>query len=146
MGAKTDTAEYERRIEQVMELIAAGARRAAILQFVAEKTEWDVCERTVDNYIKAANKRFAKVAEHEREIERGKARRRLEMIFSKAMQVQDYARAIAAQRELNQLLGLYEPKQLDVNNSGSLEIVIREHAADYPGLPETASEPIENPV
>jgi hypothetical protein len=106
---KANDAEKEARVNKVYELLVNGFTRYQILQYVTTKTEWKIEARQVDNYIKAANALIANEAEYHRAREIGRAISRLNDLYQKCLKVQDYQRALAAQRELNTLLSLYEP-------------------------------------
>lgn len=108
-GVKPTETQYEQRVLTVVELLSRGLSRADVLRYVSEKTDWNVTERTVDNYIGRANERFAEYAELRRETEFGKAIKRVEYVYQAAMKVHDYQRALAALREINLLIGLYAP-------------------------------------
>lgn len=122
-GKKSTKAEIEQRITLVYDMIVVGSSREQTLQYIANKTDWDISSRQVDYYIAAANKRLEENAQFHRARELGKALSRLNTLYQKTLQVQDYARCIAVQRELNQLLGLYEPKQIEIKVN--IEVVTR---------------------
>ncbi len=103
-------AEKEARVNKVYELLIAGARRYQILQYASsEKTGWNVTPRQVDSYIQEANALIAADSEFVRPRELGRAIAALDDLYQRCMKVQDYQRALAARRELNALLSLYEP-------------------------------------
>jgi hypothetical protein len=103
-------AELDARVNKVFELIVNGFTRYQIMQYASlEKTGWNVTPRQVDTYIAKATALIANEAEYVRPKEFGKAISRLNDLYQKCLKVQDYQRAIAAQRELNALLSLYEP-------------------------------------
>lgn len=107
---KITNIERDRRVTIVYDLLVLGTSRAQILQYATNK-EWNVRTRQIDNYIKQANDHFVKESQSHREAELGKARRRLEDLYQKTMKVQDYQRALAVQREINALFGLYAPEK-----------------------------------
>lgn len=115
---KSNNAEMTERVNKIYDLIVLGTSRAQILQYVAEKTNWGVAERTVDYYIAKANKRLERAALYHEKRELGKAITRLNLLFLSAMKVQDYQRALAAQRELSILLGLNAPAKADITTGG----------------------------
>ena len=106
-GKRVSKAEKEQRVQKIFELLVNGLPRYAILQYVADKTTWNLKARQVDNYIADAAAMLAIESEYQRPKELGVAIRRLNDLYSASMKVQDYARAISAQRELNKLLSLY---------------------------------------
>jgi hypothetical protein len=135
-GTKPTNAELKRRVNTVSDLLLMGSSRAEILQYIAEKTPWGISERTIDDYIARATEAYRKVAEFHREEQLGKAIRRLEMLFLRAMKVQDFQRALATQRELNALLGLYAPTKMEHTgengNAIRIEVVREKHDPTSP--------------
>ena len=122
-GKRVQSAEIEKRVTLVYDMLAIGSSRAKILEYVRNKTDWGVSRATVDNYIAKANTLFEENAEIHRARELGKALSRLNSLYQKTLQIQDFARCLAVQRELNQLLGLYEPTKVEININ--LEVVTR---------------------
>lgn len=102
-------AEKETRVNKIYELLVAGHTRYKILQYVATRTDWDLNDRQIDNYIADANAMIAAESEWHRSRELGRAIRRLHDLYASCMKVQDYAKALATQRELNTLLALHAP-------------------------------------
>lgn len=106
-------AEKDARVNKVFELLVNGFTRYQILQYASSskppKKDWNVTTRQIDSYISEATAMIAAEAEYLRPKEIGKALTRMNDIYQKSMKVQDYQRAIAAQREINALLSLYEP-------------------------------------
>lgn len=101
--------ELDKRVNQVLKLLINGLSYQEIFQFVSEKTDWDVTERTIANYIARANAIFRDKSVIDREAQIGKAIARLENLYARNMQITDFKAALAAQKELNNLLGLYAP-------------------------------------
>lgn len=102
-------AETRLRVAKVTDWLATGLSRAQILQTVAEKTTWNLKPRQVDSYIHKATEAFKTAGKYDPTTEFQKAKRRMEMIIAACLRVQDYARAIAASKELHTLMALYEP-------------------------------------
>lgn len=109
-SGRTSKAEHAARVEKVYELLILGFRRARILQFASEN--WGVSARTADGYIGKANRLLEKDANVRRERELGKALGRYNLIFAGAVLDKDRAAALAAQREIDALLGLRAPKEI----------------------------------
>lgn len=127
MGRSTDF-EFNRRIEEVANLLVIEQKRAEIVQFAA-KNEWDISNRQVDEYIHRAKILLKKEAEEStknRLAERAKAKRALITMRNKCMNIQDYGRAIQAQKEINKLFALYEPQESILSQSDSrVELLIK---------------------
>lgn len=114
MAIKPTKAEIAQRVSTVYDMLLVGSTRSQIIQYVANKTNWDVSNRTIDNYIQRANAKFEEDAKTHRERELGRALARLNMLYQKTLQIQDYQRCLAIQKELNALLGLYEAQKFEI--------------------------------
>jgi len=108
-GNRVGAGEYERRVNEVFKRIVGGMPPYELLHYIT--STFGVKKRQAKNYIRDANLELAEQAAHHRPGEIGRAIRRLNDLYSATMRVQDYQRALAAQRELNRLLGLYAPEQ-----------------------------------
>jgi hypothetical protein len=77
-----------------------------------QKTAWGLKERAIDYLIASATARFATESKRRREVELGRAIATTSDILSRSYRIQDYKTCLAAQRELNAIMGLYAPKQV----------------------------------
>lgn len=98
-------AEYEQRITTVHGLLVKRKTRGYILKHAADN--WQLAERRTDELIALATARIKESAQVDRDIELGLALETLKAVISKAVDLHDFQRVIAAQREINQLLSLY---------------------------------------
>jgi hypothetical protein len=143
----TTKAEKRARIERLFPLVVAGARRSEIMQFCATKTDWGCAERTIDYYIAAANELLEAESRTHRELEVGRALRRLHILYARSVAVEDLPTALAVQREINALLGLRAPtwfaiaderqqeySELEAVEAKRLAILMR-NTYDVPALP-----------
>lgn len=137
---KANQATKQERLNTVYNMLVSGATRYQILQYVSQKTEWKITPRMVDNYIQEANAMLAQEAEFLRPREMGRAVARMNFIFQASLKVQDYQRAIAAARELNQLLGLYAPTTSELKLTGDSEILLTRILAELEGRGMAASD------
>lgn len=110
---KPTRAEREARITEVFKLLIIGLARHDIVRYVADRTIWNLKERAIDYLIARATARFEAHAKVRRDQELGKAIARLNDLYSRTHRVQDFKTCLMAQRELNELLGLYAPKRLE---------------------------------
>lgn len=115
-GNKISRAERTLRVDKVTELLAIGFDRAKVIQFVAEKTDWGVCLRTIDAYLKEATKRIQTQADVNLNYETGLALNRFDDLYRRNMGIQDYKSALMVQRERSKLLGLYRPERSIISN------------------------------
>lgn len=111
---KPTAVEKDKRVNQVLKLLLNGLSRAEICQFVSEKTDWNVDERTIDRYIAEANAIFKEKSNIIREQEIGKSLLRLENLYARNMQITDFKAALAVQKEINAMLGLNAPKSIEL--------------------------------
>lgn len=102
--ARATKAEYERRIDQVDEAFAHGARRCEVMAWAT--TRWGVSPRQVDNYIKGAHDRAARNARVDRDFEISQALRRLSYVIGQAIKEHKPHLIIKAQHEIDALLNL----------------------------------------
>jgi hypothetical protein len=117
-GGKPDKHEYRRRVQTVYKMMLRGQGRQEILRFVAESTDWGVAERTVENYMAAANRLLEAQAKTVEQRELGLALARVDDLYARAVTIGDLRSALAAQKERNTLLGLYAPAKTEITGAG----------------------------
>lgn len=116
------------RLDVVLELLLLGYQRREILQS-ASKLGWlngkgePVSDRTVDTYIHEANAELEALATIDRQREIGKARARLEKLFNKSFQIQDYKTARAIQKDISDLFGLDAPKKKELTGKDGKDLI-----------------------
>lgn len=116
MAKKATRAEIEQRVSEVAELLLNRVPRRGIQQHAA-KQGWGGNVRSVDMIIARATERIRELARNDTELELGKAKGALEMLFAKALAKGDLRTARLVQRDLTELLGLASPQRLEVRNS-----------------------------
>ena len=121
---------------EIFNLLVLGTSRADILQYCSKKREeskiqtpqnvqWDVGERQIDEYIRHARKRLKQSASYQRDEMLGIAIERLNRLYKDNLKVQDYKGALAVQREINTLLGLHAPQQVQHTGANGGKVVIK---------------------
>jgi len=123
MGKRVTKAELENRVDTIHDMLVLGVRRADICRFVSEKTEWDITERQIDRYIADATELIKAAGELDREAEIATMKERLELLWRKDMQIQDYKAALAVLKERGSLLGIYAPDKKEVTGKDSGPII-----------------------
>jgi len=119
----------DQRLQEVLRMLVAGYTSHEMYQYSlgAAATEdqparkpWNVAERAIRGYCSRARKVLAREAAHNRRAEFGKASRRLDLLYRRAMANGDNAAALAAERERIKLFGLAEPERqaVDVTSGG----------------------------
>lgn len=121
MAKKSTKAEVKRRIRAISKLLLNGASRADILQYAIEL--WSISEAMVDKYIAKANEGFKQSAAFNNDAEVGKAINRLNRLYMAHIENKDYREALAVQKELNKLLGLYAPEKKEITGADGGAII-----------------------
>lgn len=118
---RTEAIEMIRRINAVYDLILMGFNRVQIIEYGQKvdlkhgKTDWNVQDSTIDTYIAKAKERFEDESAIHRAEQLGLAISRLIYLWQKNVSIQDYKTALAVQKELNALVGLYPAKKDTLN-------------------------------
>jgi hypothetical protein len=94
------------RADQVLDLVVAGLTRREIIKWAETKSEWRIKTRQVDRLIRLAHDTLEKTAEPHRQRELAKSLRRLDMLFARSLQINDFKGCLVIERERIQLLGL----------------------------------------
>ncbi len=119
---KSNYATRDARVNECFKMLVEGATRADIQQYAAKN--WQITERPVDAYIAAANKLLEKDSKTIRESEIGKAANRLNSLYAKALEIQDYKTCLAIQKEIANLFGYNAPTQTEVSGKGGTDLKI----------------------
>lgn len=116
---KPTNTELRRRLDVVESLLIDCASIPEIMRYFAEKENLKLARRTIEQYVHVVEKRIQKAAEPKRELEIRKAVRRFERCFARAISgtKKNVAAAIAAQKALNDLLGLNPSKDGEEEHS-----------------------------
>ena len=94
------------RADQVLELVVAGLTRGQILKWVAEKSGWEIGPRQIGRLIQRAHQALEQAGRPHREREFAKALRRLDTLFARSLQINDFKACLAIERERIALLKL----------------------------------------
>ncbi|MDD3538489.1 MAG: hypothetical protein PHH65_09645 [Eubacteriales bacterium] len=124
---KSNSVEMRARVATVYRLLLSGLRRREVIQYAREKTEWNVSDRTIDNYIRKASAEIKEVTDEELEAARGMAHKRLDTLYYKSLLINDYKTALAVQKEINELFGL---KTAKIEHSGDVGVLIVDDVAE----------------
>jgi len=104
--SKATHSEILQRVNTIYKLLLRGASRQEILQYCTNETEWGVKDRTIDIYIARAREYFNERTQIARDTELGNAIQRYELLFQRALKVQDYKTCIQAQARIDKITGL----------------------------------------
>jgi hypothetical protein len=94
------------RADQVLDLVVAGLTRREIIKWVDTKSEWKIKTRQIDRLIARAHAALEATAQPHRERELAKAIRRLDMLFARSLQINDFKACLAVEKERIALLKL----------------------------------------
>jgi len=119
-GIKPSSVEMESRVSTIYRLLLSGMRRQEIIQYVANKTDWNVCNRTLDSYMEKARIEIAEITADERETALGMAYKRLDHLYFKSLLINDYKTALAVQKEINDINGIKIIRQ-EIEHSGEID-------------------------
>jgi hypothetical protein len=134
---KATKAEIIRRTLEVYRMLIKSSPRAEILQYASEN--WHITERQTDEYIARAREMLREQSVYDRDIELALGVEFLKLVRGKSFGVTDYQRSIAAQRVINNMLGLNAPEKREVSG----ELIVKSYAQfnpddwDKPETPET---------
>jgi hypothetical protein len=124
--AKSTSAEIDDRLTVVMNLIAEEKTRSEILQYCSKK--WNISDRQVDEYVSRARKiRNDEYIEKYRESIVYKSVKRLEDLYQKNYENEDYTECRNIVLKQNELLGTITKK---IENTKTRIIVSPKYAAD----------------
>jgi len=123
--ARITNAELENRVNTIHDMLVLGVRRADILRFTSEKTDWNVSSRQIDSYMALATELIKSAGVLDRETEISSMKQRLELLWRKNMQIQDYKAALAVLKERGSLLGIYAPDKKEISGKDGSPITLR---------------------
>lgn len=116
--SKSDKNTVEQRIKEIATKLINGNSREDIVLYCSEN--WDIGERQTDKYIVRAKELVEKSVKRRIEYDYAKAVRRYEDLYKVSYEKKDYKTALAVNKELTVLQGLYK-QQLE--HSGSVEFI-----------------------
>jgi hypothetical protein len=120
--AKSTAAEIERRVSDIYPLVVSGLPLRDIRRYVTDKCDWTADSRTIERYMAKARAIIHEKADYDREEKLSEALAFLEDMRGRSAAKGETRTAIAAQRELNDLLGLKAPTKTE--QSGEMRVVV----------------------
>jgi hypothetical protein len=126
---KSTNAEYDLRVNKVMEMILKGQSRISIVQNISKN--YNITFRQADNYIADATKKIKESANKDAEQNISITIERYRDLYYKSYQLEDYAECRRIQESLVKLLGISEPEKTSVLHTGTEDIQpIKVHIVD----------------
>ena len=114
---KADKIIVEQRINELIKMLLRGNDREEILLYCSNN--YEIGARQTDNYILRAKNKIELSVKRSVEYDYSKAVRRYEYLYKASLSKEDYRTALAINKELTTLQGLYK---LQVEHSGDLQI------------------------
>jgi hypothetical protein len=105
-GSRPGETEYAYRVGLVAELIIRGKSRADVIRYVAETTDWDVSDRTIDAYMQGGRETIGAAPLESAAQTTRTLIRRFELIFERCIEKGDERTALRAVRELATFRGV----------------------------------------
>ena len=96
----------KKQINQVRDLIINGLCREEIAKYCANKLKWTLSDSQVGSLIEKANKDIENEAEPDRKQELIKVIHRLNNLYARSIQINDYKTCLAIEKERITLLSL----------------------------------------
>jgi hypothetical protein len=122
---RQDNLHLESRHKKVAILILNGyAKRAFLIQKISEEyPDWGVCERQIDNYIKAAREIIKnQYTEEDLLLEKDIALSRMDSLYTMNMKIQDYRECRNLIIDRMKLLGIAVEKTQNENTNFNIEV------------------------
>lgn len=110
---RVDGIEIEKRIFSIYQILLQGyTKRRFILQYVSEKTDWNLDERQIDNYIKKAKELILEKFEDDIDFEKRLSLQRFEQLYTMNYKIQDYKECRSIIEARCKLLGINAPTKI----------------------------------
>jgi len=115
---KADRTIVEQRVNELVKLLLKGSDREEILLFCSDN--WKIGERQSDKYILRAKNKIEQSVKRSIDYDYAKAVRRYEDLYKMSLNKGDYRTALAVNKELTTLQGLF---RLQIETSGEINFI-----------------------
>jgi hypothetical protein len=132
--SKATDAEITARVDEVLNLMLAGASRADILRYSSETSEpgqpgtvrpWGVTTRQIENYMARAHDLLEAQAEKDRDKLYRLHMARRETLYARAVSSGDIRSAHAVLRDTDEMLNLYPAKAVEITGKDGQPMVVK---------------------
>lgn len=120
-AVKPTKAETNKRMSIIQELVLQCWPRRTICQYVSQKTDWNVTDRSIDRYVKKVREEIKQSSAWDKDLEVGKALRQLDDLYRRCMKISDYKTALQVLRQRTELLQLKHSIVSDADRGEILE-------------------------
>ena len=104
--------EKEQRIDLVCEFLIKGLSRSQMFKYVQNKTKWDISLNMLDRYVAEAKQKI-KNSDNDKGFEIQRAKRRLEKLYTKNEDIEDFKECRAIIDTSAKLFGWNEPEKTE---------------------------------
>lgn len=118
---KANDFEKEQRIDTICEFLIKGLSNGQMFRYVSSKTDWGISARQLDNYISEAKQKI-KNSDNDKGFEIQRAKRRLEKLYTKNEDIEDFKECRAIIDTSAKLFGWNEAEKHDVNVKADFDI------------------------
>lgn len=116
--AKSSKHIVNQRINEIAEMLIEGKSRNGIIQYSSGC--WELGERQIDKYIAKARDLIQQEITKDLGFDYAKSIKRFESLYHKAYEGKDYRLALAVNKELSTIQGLYK---IQIEHSGNMEFI-----------------------
>ena len=117
-GKRPQNAVVEARVDIIYDQILSGYKRYQIQEYVRKKTQWGVCDKTVDYYITKARQKLKELLDIRKDEEIKLWIERNELLLSKAIGKKDFSTARQLQKDRADFLGIMAPTKFEIAGPG----------------------------
>ena len=123
--------EKEQRIDLVCEFLIKGLSRSQMFKYVQNKTKWGISLNMLDRYVAEAKEKI-KNSDNDKGFEIQRAKRRLEKLYIKNEDIEDFKECRAIIDTSAKLFGWNEAEKHDVNVKADFDITKLYKSEDQP--------------
>jgi len=117
-GNRSSRAAIRVRVDIVYRLLLLGLDRQRIIDHVRAKyPSWPKSDGAIDRCIEQAEQMLIESGEAERPVEFGRSLARKHDLYTRCLNDKDYRGALAVQKEIDDLLGLKAPIEVNLNDA-----------------------------
>jgi hypothetical protein len=116
MSIKSDSSEFDKRVNTVYLLILQGFQRKQIIQYVSEN--FNVGERQTDNYLEKAREIIKSNIDNDTNSKKNEILNQFYDLYQKNYQLEEYRECRNVLVSIANILGVEAPKKTDITTNG----------------------------
>lgn len=119
MKKRSTEIETNQRVTEMAKAILSGySNRRNLFQYVSENFDWNVSERQLDNYLKAAREIINEIASNDLDLEKNIALNRLDALYTMNYKIHDFRECRNVIESRAKMLGLNAAEKIDHTTKG----------------------------